>query len=67
MEIQEPYDWSMTKREKTARRQRLFKRRMLAAGLRRVAVWVPEDSVDELRRFAAKLASKSVPRNRDAK
>jgi hypothetical protein len=49
----DPYDWSMTPAEKTARRQRLLKRRRLAAGLRRVAVWVPESRVQELLQTAA--------------
>lgn len=50
----DPYDWRMTSAEKTARRQRLLKRRRIAAGLRRVAVWVPESHVQELLQTAAR-------------
>lgn len=53
----EPRNWTETPAELSARRQRLFKRRRMAMGLRKVAVWVPESRVHELRQFAARLVS----------
>lgn len=60
----DPYDCFMTTAQKTARRQRILKRRRIAAGLRRVAVWVPETRVKELQQTAAQWREQVAKRTR---